>query len=270
MPPSTALRSSVATILVSCFAALSGCQIVPAPGSTVTAEILSRPAVRDSLGGGYRDLHAAMRAGVSRSDVERGRLVRGDCFEPDPSVQGGRTSLTMTTLLPEGVGLPWPTLVDVTTAQDAMPDAAGVRSLHLHGRYLATVPGGDSGERPHCRPEGAAPGARRLAIRNVVQPWEHDFAVAEVRRHDQFSDAELAARRVVELGCRVEAFGDDDFMVVRWFARLPAGMSLSTGDVVRARVGAAEDSKDTAPRTQILESVPAPAALGGARRIGCR
>ncbi len=51
---------------------------------------------------------------------------------------------------------------------------------------------------------------------------------------------------------------------------MTAGMSLSSGDVVRARVGAAEDLKDTAPMTQILESMPAPAALGGARRIGCR
>lgn len=148
-----------------CFAALSGCQIVPPPGSTVTAEILSWPVVRDSLGGGYRDLHAAVRAGVSQSDVERGRLVRGDCFEPDPSAQGGRMSVTVTTLLPGSVGPPWPTLVDATTAQGAM----------------------------------------RLAVRSIVQPWEHDFAVAEVRRHDQFSDAELAVRRVVELGCRVEA-----------------------------------------------------------------
>lgn len=250
-------------------ALLGGCQIAPASGSVTQAQVISLPALRSSLGGGDRDLHAAVRAGVDRADVAAGRLVRGACFEPDPQAYGGRVSFTVTTVLPAAT--PWPVAsqVDVITPAGVTPDAVGARPLRQHGRFVGFGPPGADDATPRCHPPGAAPGAMRLAVSVRVQTWQYDFAQAEVRRHDQFSDADFAARTVVELGCRVEAFGDRNFMQQRWLARLPPGLTLAAGDTVRMRAGAAEGSKDVAPLAVILGPAPRPAGLATTSRVPC-
>lgn len=266
-----ALRSaSLFTLASGALVMLAGCQVGPSAGSITQAQVISLPALRSSLGGGHRDLHAAVRAGVQRDDVAAGRLVRGECIEPDPQAYGGRMSFTVTTVLPAGT--PWPvaSLVDVITPEGVTPDAVGARPLRQHGRFVAFAPDAAGSEPPRCHPPGAAPGAMRIAVSVRYQTWQFDFAEAELRRHDQFSDADFASRSVVELGCRVEAFGDKDFMQQRWFARLPPGMTLAAGDTVRLRAGAAEDSKDVAPLAEILGPAPRPAGLGLATRVPCR
>lgn len=256
-------------LAASALALLSGCQAGPSAGSVTQAQVISLPALRSSLGGGSRDLHAAVRAGVQRDDVAAGRLVRGDCVEPDPEAYGGRVPFTVTTVLPAGT--PWPvtSLVDVVTPAGVTPDAVGARPTRQHGRFATLASEVAGSEPPRCHPPGAAPGAMRVAIAVRYQTWQFDFAQAEVQRHDQFSDADFASRAVVELGCRVEAMGDRNFMQQRWFARMPPGMALAAGDTVRLRAGAAEHSKDVAPLAEILGPAPRPAGLGPAMRVPC-
>lgn len=250
-------------------ALLAGCSVGPSAGSVTQAQVISLPALRSSLGGGSRDLHAAVRTGVQRDDVAAGRLVRGDCVEPDPEAYGGRVSFTVTTLLPAGT--PWPvtSLVDVVTPAGVTPDAVGARPTRQHGQFVAFASQPAGSDAPRCHPPGAAPGAMRVAVAVRYQTWQFDSAQAEVQRHDQFSDADFAARSVVELGCRVEAMGDKNFMQQRWFARRPPGLALAAGDTVRLRAGAAEGSKDVAPLAEILGPAPRPAGLGTATRVPC-
>lgn len=251
-------------------ALLSGCQAGPSAGSITQAQVISLPALRSSLAWGHRELLAPVRAGVQRDEVAAGRLVRGECVEPDPQAYGGRMSFTVTTVLPAGT--PWPvtSLVDVITPDGITPDAVGARPLRQHGRFVAFASEAAASEPPRCHPPGSAPGAMRIAVAVQVQAWQFDFAQAEVRRHDQFSDADFASRSVVELACRVEAMGDKNFMQKRWFARLPPGMTLAAGDTVRLRAGAAEGSMDVAPLAEILGPAPRPAGLGTATRVPCR
>lgn len=248
---------------------LAGCQITPPIGSTTTVQVLSIPAQRSSLGGGYRDLHAALRAGVTRADVELGRLVLGECVEADPAGDGRQVPLTVTTLLPAGMAWPLATPVDVVTASGVTPDVDGVRPTRQHGRFLGPAPGVVGDALPRCRLEGAGPGVMRVALRLRVQAWQHDFAAAELARHDRFSDSDFAARSVVEVGCRVEALGDKDFMRMRWFVRRPPDMILATGDVIRLRAGASEDSKEAGPPAQILGPAARPAAKSIATPVAC-
>ncbi len=266
----SALRpATLIALAAGALALLAGCSVGPTSGSVTQAQVISLPALRSSLGGGSRDLHGAVRAGVQRDDVAAGRLVRGDCVEPDPEAYGGRVAFTVTTLLPAGT--PWPvnSLVDVVTPAGVTPDAVGARPTRQHGQFVNFAPEVAGSEPPRCHPPGAAPGAMRLAIAVRYQTWQFDFAQAEVRRHDQFSDADFASRSVVELGCRVEAMGDRDFMQQRWFARLPPGMALAAGDTVRLRAGAAEGSKDVAPLAEIIGPAPRPAGLGTTTRVPC-
>jgi hypothetical protein len=145
----------------------------------------------------------------------------------------------------------------------------GARPQRQHGRYLGPLADAAGREPPRCRPEGSAPGVMRLNVSMRYSAWQHDFAAAEVARHAQFTDAEFDAREVVELGCRVEALGDADFMRVRWFARRPPGMPLATGDIVRLRAGASEDSKDVTPLAQILGAEPR-VPVRGTATVTCR
>lgn len=263
-------RATSLSLAAASLALLSACQVGPGPGSVTQAQVLSLPALRSSLGGGHRDLHAAVRAGVQRDDVAAGRLVRGDCVEPDPQAYGGRVAFTVTTVLPAGTPWPLTSLVDVITPAGVTPDAVGARPTRQHGQFAALAAEVAGKEPPRCHPPGAAPGAMRVAIAVRYQTWQFDFAQAELRRHDQFTDADFDTRSVVELGCRVEAFGDKNFMQERWLARRPAGMTLAGGDVVTLRAGAAEGSKDIAPLAEILGPAPRPAGLGPATRVPCR
>ena len=78
--------------------------------------MLSVPADRNGLKGWHLRLQPAVRAGVTRDDVKAGRLVRGECFEPDPKAYGGRVFFTVTTLMPPASSL--------TCARSAGPPAA--------------------------------------------------------------------------------------------------------------------------------------------------
>lgn len=259
MFPRRAALAAATTVL------LAACQTTPPPGRELTAQVLSLPAQRSSLGGGYRELHPALRAGVTRAEVEAGRLVRGRCVEPDAA--GERAAFAVTTLLPPGT-VPAP-MMDVRTAAGVRPDAVGARTLQQHGQYLAPVAMPAPDEPPRCRAAGGAEGVMRIEVTRRIEAWEHDFAAAELARHDQFVEADFAARAVVELGCRVEALGDRAFMQVRWFARLPAGMTLGAGDTVRLVAGAAEDSKEAAPLARILGPAARPAGLDASTRVPC-
>lgn len=252
---------------------VGACQSTPGPGSETRAQVTELPAQRGDLRGGHRYLHPALRAGVTRADLEAGRLVRGECAEPDAGRPQGRRWVGVTALLPAGTPVTLRSLIEVDTAGDAGP--------LRHGRYrgpgpaldattgFATEPGGER-LAVWCRPPGAAAGsALRVLVRGTVPAWEHAFAVAEMQRHDRFSDADFAQGRVAVVRCQLKVVDGGDWHAPDWLARVPPGLALRPGDVVRLRAGAVEGSTDTDPEPQVLARVDGERGPGGNAVVRC-
>lgn len=251
---------------------LAGCETAPRSGAQSHAAVTQVARERSQLGGTYRHLHAALRAGVTRADVAAGRLVRGECLAPEEGPGGGVRAQVFTLLLPQGLSLPLQTLAD---AQEVRADGS---SRHL--RYLAggaelgptdMRPSAFAGGRdyPLCRQPGSAASQSRLLVTGVYQGWEFDFAAAELARHDQFSDAELAAGRVVQVSCQLKVVDGSDWYAPVWWARVPSGLSLQPGDAVLLQAGAENGSKDTGPLAQVLARAPQPAGAPSSGRVLC-
>ena len=56
---------------------LAGCETAPRSGTQAYAVVTQVARERSQLDGAYRDLHAAVRSGVTRADVTAGRLEIG-------------------------------------------------------------------------------------------------------------------------------------------------------------------------------------------------
>lgn len=251
---------------------LAGCETAPRIGTQTQALVTQIARERSQLGDSYRDLHAALRAGVTRPDVAAGRLVRGECLAPEEGPAGSVRSHVLTLLLPPGLNLPLQTLAD---AQEVQADGS---SRHL--RYLAggaelgpTVmrPSTFTGGRdyPLCRQPGLAPSHWRLLVTGVYQGWEFDFAAAELARHARFTDAELAAGLVVQVSCQLKVVDGSDWYAPVWWARVPPGLSLQLGDAVLLQAGAESGSKDTGPLAQVLARAPQPGGAPEPGRVLC-
>lgn len=253
---------------------LAACQTTPSPGSETRAQVTERPASRDALRGGYLFLQPALQAGVDRATVEAGRLVRGECAEPDPSAPQGRRWIGVTALLPAGVQAAPRSLIDV--------DAPGQTGRLRHAVWRAAGPALDArtgfptdavGDRlaVWCRAAPDAPASRlRLRVSGPVSAWEHDFAVAERARLARFSDADFAAGRVAVLRCQLKVIDGGDWYQPVWLARVPDGLALRVDDVVRLRAGATEGSKDTGPEPQVIARLDGERAPAGLAVVNCR
>ena len=111
---------------------VSACQTTPRAGSETRAQVTDLPAQREQLRGGYRHLHPALRAGVTRADFEAGRLVQGDCAEPDATQPQGRRWVGVTVLLPAGTAIAAQSVIEV--------DTTGQGGRHRHGRFVGAGP----------------------------------------------------------------------------------------------------------------------------------
>ncbi|MFZ5567066.1 MAG: hypothetical protein ACOY95_08700 [Pseudomonadota bacterium] len=251
---------------------LAGCETAPRSGAQIHALVTQVARERSQLDGTYRDLHAAVRSGVTRADIAAGRLVRGECVEMGEGTGGRTRSRVLTMLLPPGQVLQLQTLAD---AEEVRADGAG-----LHLRFLA---GGDAlgpsemrpsafaGGRayPLCRQPGGTAARWRLLVTGVYQGWEFDFAAAELARQDQFSDAEMADGRVVQVSCQLKVLDGSDWYAPVWWARVPPGLSLQSGDAVLLQAGAENGSKDTGPLAQVLARTSQPAGVPAPGRVLC-
>jgi hypothetical protein len=252
-------------------ALLAGCQTTPPAGSVVTAQVLDVPRTRAGLKPLYADLHAAVLAGVTREDAARGRLVLGECAEPDGAAQGGLRFPLVTVVLPPGVQAQPGTLVDVGDVLSA----AGA-SPRFHGRFRALGPPltaetavqSPFGDRLHARCDAAGRGMR-VQVRRAIHASEVDFARPEVRRHQGVRDEEFARGLVAIAACQLKVVDGADWYRPAWIARVPAGLELRPGQVVRLRTGAAESSTDTEPLAEVIGLDARNAPPGGNAVVRC-
>lgn len=256
-------------------ALLAGCETTPRPGAAATAQVIAVPRTRAELGGGHARLHAALRSGVNRASAERGRLALAECAEPDAGERDGVRWHSATVLLPDGVPATPGTFLDL---QD-VATAPGTATRH-HGRFLAPAPAPTGAEAirsrysqdadTRCRPPGMPEGRMRVRLHRAVAPWELDFALPELQRHERFGAQELAAGRVVLLSCQLKVMDGGDWYRPVWLARVPPGLELRVGQVVDLRAGATEDSKDVEPLAQVLGLAAHARAPGGNAVVRCR
>jgi hypothetical protein len=250
---------------------LAGCETAPRAGSDTTAQVLDVVSDRHSLREGHPELHAALRAGVGRADLEAGRLVQGECGVPDATQPRGLRWHTLTTLLPAGARPAPGSLVDLRDAQGAWPATGPHPPPRLHGHYLGPAPAAADPQAPVlCQPPGLPAGQWRIKLRGPLPAWAFDFAQPGLQRLAAFSDADFARGRVLRLGCQLKVADGGDWYVPLWIARAPDGLRLKPGDVVRLRAGAEANSKDTGPAAEVLGLQAGVGAPRGNAVVGCR
>ncbi|HSX95269.1 MAG TPA: hypothetical protein VLG41_20255 [Hydrogenophaga sp.] len=258
-------------------AALAACETAPRAGSQTQAQVLDVVKDRHAVRDGHPELYAALRAGVTRRELDEGRLVEGECGVPDGAQPSGMRWHTMTVLLPPGVRLPSGSVADVRELRAAWPAPDGSVPARLHGVYESTATVlGDAGAaalgpRPgtRCQVPDAPSGRWRVALRGPVPAWAFDFAEAGLRRLDALRDSDLAAGRVLRLGCQLKVLDGGDWYAPVWVATAPDTLRLKPGEVVRLRAGAEAGSKDTGPPAEVLERHSGVAAPGGHALVRC-
>jgi predicted small secreted protein len=273
---------------------LSACQTTPAPGSDIRAQVHAVPLTRQALdhGADHGELHAALRAGATAADAAAQRVALASCAlpedGPDSGLSGRARLYTVTTVLPAGVSLQRGAVLQLKVDGDPF-SATRIdgRFPAVHGRFVALAPAGRPldentgvpwrllpGDTPRmlarCQPAGGEPGLVLAAHFRTVRDDEMKFAAAEAARHAQFSDAELAAGRVVRLLCRLRMADGGEWHSPEFLARAPAGLPLKAGDVVRLRAGVDENSRQGGPVGQVLAREQAAGASPQRSGVDCR
>lgn len=238
------------TALLGLAAALAACQSAPRVGSETQAQVLEVVRDRHQLRDGHPELYAALRAGVTRRELEDGRVLQGECAMPDPSQPQGLRWHTLTTVAPQDLRLPRGSLIKVENAQGAWPTRTQVPPPRLHGRFLGSAPAAPSPTM--CQDDGARSGQWQMALRGPVPAWAFDFAQPALARLDSLSQDEMDAGRVLRVGCQLKVLDGGDWYAPVWIARSAPGLHLQAGEVVSLRTGAAVDSKQTGPLAEVL------------------
>lgn len=231
---------------------LAACETAPRVGAEATAQVLQVAPDRDSLRDGYPALHAALRAGVSRRDLEDARLVQGECGVPDTSRPGGMRWISVTTLVPRGTVLPQGGRIVVRDARSAWAGVGPAQASALHGQFVRVDDAAPTRTTPDCHPNGQGSGSWLLRVHATPPAWQHDFASAAFQRLDALRDEDFAAGRVLRLGCQLKVIDGGDWYAPQWVALAPPQLPLKVGDIVRLRAGAQMESKDVAPRAEVL------------------
>ncbi len=258
-------------------AALAACETAPRAGALAQAQVLEVVRDRHAVRDGHPELYAALRAGVTRRDVDEGRLFEGECGVPDRAQPSGLRWHSVTVLAPSGTRLASGGAVDVSGLRPAWPAAGGDTPARWHGALVGAAtgltPAGGSALTPRpaslCQLPGAPAGQWRVKLRGPVPAWAFDFAEAGLRRLDALSDQDLAAGRVVRLGCQLKLLDGGDWYAPIWVASAPPGLRLKPGDVVRLRAGAEAGSKDAGPPAEVLERRTDAPAPGGHAVVRC-
>lgn len=274
--PLAAPAARAAALLAAC-AALAGCETAPRAGGLTRAQVLDVVRDRHEVRDGHPELYAALRAGVTRREFEEGRLFEGECGLPDGSQASGMRWFTVTVLAPAGLRLASGSAVDVRGLRAAWPAVDGGPPPRWHGVYAGSA--GALGEaaasalspRPAapCQAPGAPPGQWRVKLRGPAPAWAYEFAQAGLRRLDALRDSDLAAGRVLRLGCQLKVLDGGDWYAPVWVATAPEALRLRAGDVVRLRAGAEAGSKDAGPPAEVLERLDGVAAPGVHALVRC-
>lgn len=268
--------AATAALWVAC-AALAGCETAPRAGVLTRAQVLDVVKDRHGVRDGHPELYAALRAGVTRRELEEGRLFEGECGLPDAAQASGMRWLTVTVLAPAGLRLASGSVVDVRGLRAAWPAVDGGAAPRWHGVYagsasaLGEAAASALSPRPGapCQAPGAPPGQWRVKLRGPAPAWAFDFAQAGLRRLDALRDSDLAAGRVLRLGCQLKVLDGGDWYAPVWVATAPEALRLRVGDVVRLRAGAEAGSKDPDPPAEVLERLTGVAAPGGHALVRC-
>lgn len=290
----TALRATTPLAGAVVALLLSACQTTPSPGSDIRAQVHAVPLTRQALdrGAGYGDLHAALRAGATAADAKTQRLVLATCGLPEAGLDAepaGRARLyTVTTVLPAGVVLERGAVLQLQVDGDPFGlTRHDWRFPAVHGRFKALAPAGrvldentgvpwrlKPGDTPkmqvRCWPVGGEPGLAQASYFRTVRDDEMHFAAAEAARHALFSDAELAAGRVVRLRCRLRMADGGEWHTPEFLARAPGSLPLQIGDVVRLRAGVDEASRQGGPVGQVLAREDEARASSTHSGVDCR
>ncbi len=269
---------------------LAACQTTPSPGSDIRAQVHAVPLTRQALdqGATHRELHAALRAGATAAEASAKRLVLAGCALPEPGSSGGARLYTLTTVLPAGLVLERGAVLQLEVDGDPFgssriegrfPPVHGNFKAHAHATLTLDEntgvpwrlrPADPPTMQVRCWPVGAAPGRVQAAYFRTVRDDEVHFAAAEAARHALFSDAELAAGRVVRVHCRLRMADGAEWHTPEFLARAPDGLRLQAGDVVRLRAGADEGSRRGGPVGQVLAREAAAPASSGRTGVDCR
>ncbi len=265
----TARPLTTAATVLALSGLLAACETAPRVGAETTAQVLQVAPDRDSLRDGYPALHAALRAGVSRRDLEDARLVQGECSVPDAGRPGGVRWISVTTLVPRGTVLPQGSRIVVRDARSAWASVEPARASALHGQFVRVDDTAPTRTTPTCHPNEQGGGSWHLRVHMTPPAWQHDFAVAAFQRLDALRDEDFAAGRVVRLACQLKVIDGGDWNAPQWVAVAPAPLRLKVGDIVRLRAGAQMESKDVAPRAEVLARLDHVAAPAGNATVRC-
>ncbi|MBX3611352.1 MAG: hypothetical protein KF871_15775 [Hydrogenophaga sp.] len=249
--------------------ALAGCETAPRSGALTAAQVLDVPASPHAVRDGHPELFAALRAGVTRREMEEERLVQGECGTPDTSDVGGTRWTTVTTVLPAGTRLAPGTEVVVVEARSAWPRADATSPERLHGRFVRALPAPPASGQTRCHTPDDPVDTWRLRIRSPLPAWSFDFAQAALQRIAAFNEDDFAQSRVVRVGCQLKVLDGGDWYVPVWLARAPAGLALARGDQVRLRAGATSNSKDTGPQAEIVAVAEPSQTVIGSTLVRC-
>lgn len=271
MSPLSAL-SAVSALLAA--GLLTACQTTPSPGREIRARVHEVPLTREALAQGARQsgLHAAVRAGATVADAAAGRLVLAGCALPPfgPTPEGQARLYTVSTVLPTGMVLAPGAVLQLQAEPGAFAtEPVGGRWPAVHAPFVGVVAAGvplddrtgvpwrlrptdPLQQRVRCLPVGAEPGRVQVAFFRTVRADELRDAAAEVARRALFSDAELAAGRVLHVVCRLRVADGGEWHAPQFLALAPAGLAARVGDTVRLRAGAAETSSAGGPIGQVL------------------
>lgn len=260
-PAAAGWRALTPIALLGLAALLAACQSAPRIGAETRAQVLEVVRDRHQLRDGHPELYAALRAGVTRRELEDGRLLQGECALPDPSQPQGLRWHTLTTVAPAGLRLARGSLVTVEDAQGAWPSPSKEPPPRLHGRFLGSAPAAPSPTL--CQAMGQRPGQWQMALRGPVPAWAYDFAQPALARLDALRQDELDAGHVLRVACQLKELDGGDWYAPVWIARSPPGLRLQPGERVSLRAGALVDSKETGPLAEVLGRLAAPAAGTG-------
>lgn len=257
-------------------ALLAGCETAPRAGTETRAQVVEVLRERQALRDGQPELHPALRAGVTAQQVEAGRLVQGECAEPDATRRLGLRWTSVTALLPAGTAaasLAPGSVIEVRDPQPAWPAQPGDGPpAHRHGGFVGIAAGTpDAARSPTlCHASGLPGVVWRVRLRGAVPGWMHPFAQAGLQRLEAFGDDDFRAGRVLRLACQLKMVDGGDWYAPAWIARAPEGLPLRVGDVVRLRAGAEAQSKDAGPATEVLGRDSTSGAPGGNAVVRCR
>ena len=290
MKPVAALRVVTPLLGAAVGLVLSACETTPSPGSDIRAQVHAVPLSRPALdrGADHGDLHAALRAGATAADAKAQRVVLAGCGLPEAGLEGSARLYTVTTVLPAGVALLRGAVLQLKVDGDPFSTTRlEGRFPAVHGHFKALAPAGQPldgatgvpwrlkpGDKPElkvrCWPVGGEPGLVQVAYFRTVSESEMHFATAEAARHALFSDAELAAGRVVRVRCRLRMADGAEWHTPEFLARAPGITPLQPGDVVQLRAGVDEGSRQGGPVGLVLARKDGPPATARPSGVDCR